>query len=104
MRRVLEFIEANLDRDLSLEAMAAEVDISQAYLARAFKAAIGEAPHRYVLARRLERAKQLLRDTDMPIVDVAIAVGFSSQSHLSHCLLRTVGVPPAAYRRHGSEV
>jgi AraC family transcriptional regulator len=100
MRRVIDYIEENLDGDLSLEAMAAEVDISPIYLARAFKAAIGQSPHRYVLARRVERAKELLRNTEMPVVDVALSSGFSSQSHLSYWFQRHVGVSPAAYRQH----
>jgi AraC family transcriptional regulator len=99
MRRLVEFIEENLDSDLSLNAMAGQVEISPLYLARAFKAAVGQSPHQYVLARRIERARELLRNTSMPVVDVAMAVGFSSQSHLSHWFLRQVGVSPAAYRR-----
>ena len=101
MRRLIEFIEENLDGDLSLEAMAAEVHVSPLYLARAFKTAVGQSPHQYVLRRRLERAKELLRNTDRPIVDVALSAGFSSQSHLSNWFLRDVGVSPAAYRRQG---
>ena len=99
MRRLIDFIEAHLDGDLSLEAMAVEVEISPLYLARAFKAAVGQSPHQYVLARRIERAKELLRNSDTPIVDVALASGFSSQSHLSNWFLRHVGVSPATYRR-----
>jgi AraC family transcriptional regulator len=99
MRRLIDFIEAHLDGDLSLEAMATEVEISPLYLARAFKAAVGQSPHQYVLARRIERAKELLRNSDTPIVDVALASGFSSQSHLSNWFLRHVGVSPATYRR-----
>jgi AraC family transcriptional regulator len=102
MRRVIEFIEDNLEGDLSLQAMAAEVDISPLYLARAFKAAVGQSPHQFVLARRIERAKELLRNTDMPVVDVALSAGFSSQSHLSHWFIRQVGVSPAAYRRQAT--
>ena len=102
MRRVIEYIEEHLDGNLSLEAMAAEVDISPIYLARAFKAAIGQSPHRYILVRRVERAKELLRNTEMPVVDVALSSGFSSQSHLSYWFQRHVGVSPAAYRRHRS--
>lgn len=101
MRRLVDFIEANLDDDLSLDAMAAEVGISPLYLARAFKKAIGQSPHQYVLARRIERAKELLRNTEIPIVDVALSVGFSSQSHLSHWMIRHTGIAPAAYRRGG---
>jgi AraC family transcriptional regulator len=99
MRRLIEFIDENLDGDLSLDAMAREVEISPLYLARAFKAAVGQSPHQYVLGRRIERAKELLRNTEMPVVDVALSAGFSSQSHLSHWFLRNVGVSPAAYRR-----
>jgi AraC family transcriptional regulator len=102
MRRVIEYIEDNLDGDLSLQAMAEEVDISPLYLARAFKAAVGQSPHQYVLARRIERAKELLRNTDLPVVDVSLSSGFSSQSHLSHWFIRQVGVSPAVYRRQAA--
>lgn len=102
MRRVIEYVEENLDNDLSLEAMAAEVNLSPIYLARAFKAAVGQSPHRYVLVRRVERAKELLRNTEMPVVDVALSSGFSSQSHLSYWFQRHMGVSPAAYRQHRS--
>jgi len=102
MRRVIEYIEDNLEGDLSLQAMAAEVDISPLYLARAFKSAVGQSPHQYVLARRIERAKELLRNTDLPVVDVALSSGFSSQSHLSHWFIRQVGVSPAVYRRQAA--
>ena len=101
MRQLIEFIEANLDQPLTLDAMAAQVGISPLYLARAFKAAIGQSPHQYVLARRIERAKELLRNTGIPIIDVALSVGFSSQSHLSHWMIRQTGVSPGVYRRRG---
>lgn len=99
MRQLIEFIETNLPDHLTLDTMAAHVGISPLYLARAFKAAVGQSPHQYVLMRRIEHAKELLRNTDMPIVDVALSVGFSSQSHLSHWMIRHTGVSPAAYRR-----
>ena len=99
MRRLVDFVEENLDCDLSLEAMGTEVGISPLYLPRAFKAAVGQSPHQYVLGRRIERAKELLRNTDSPIVEIALSTGFSSQSHLSNWFLRIVGVSPAVYRR-----
>lgn len=102
IRRLIDFIEENLDRDLSLEAMAAEVAVSPLYLPRSFKAALGQSPHQYVIRRRIERAKELLSSGDIPIVDVALAVGFSSQSHLSSWFLRIVGVSPAEYRRQSA--
>jgi transcriptional regulator GlxA family with amidase domain len=94
MRQLLEVIEANLDQPLTLDVMAAHVGISALYLARAFKAAIGQSPRHYVLACRIDRAKELLRNTEMPIIDVALSVGFSSQRHLSHWMLRHTGVTP----------
>ena len=99
MRRLVGFIEDNLDGDLSLDAMAAEVSVSPLYLPRVFKAAFGQPPHQYVLRRRIDRAMELLRNTDSPIVDVALASGFSSQSHLSNWFQHLLGVSPAAYRR-----
>jgi AraC family transcriptional regulator len=99
MRRLVNFIEENLDRDLSLGVMAAEAEISPLYLPRAFKVAIGQSPHRYVLQRRIQKASSLLMSTDTPIADIALAVGFSSQSHLSNWFLRLMGVTPAMYRR-----
>jgi len=101
IRRLMDFIEENLDRDLSLEALAAEVNISPLYLPRAFKSAVGQSTHQYVLQRRVERARKLLGNSDMPIAEIALCSGFSSQSHLSDWFLRLVGVSPAAYRRHG---
>jgi AraC family transcriptional regulator len=99
MRRLVDYIEDNLESDLSLHALAAEVEISPLYLARAFRAAVGQSPHQYVLTRRIERARELLRNTDLSVVDVALTCGFSSQSHLAHWFVRQVGVSPAAYRR-----
>ena len=97
--RLIDFIEENLDRDLSLEVLAAEVSLNSLYLPRAFKKVLGQTPHQYVLRRRIERARGLLSNTDMPIVDVALTTGFSSQSHLSNWFLRITGVSPASFRR-----
>jgi AraC family transcriptional regulator len=101
IRRLVEYIGENLEKDLSLETMAQEVDLSPLYLARAFKCAIGKAPHQYVMARRIEQAKLLLRNTDQPIAGIAAATGFSSQSHLSGWFRRQVGLTPAEYRKNG---
>jgi AraC family transcriptional regulator len=99
LRRLVDYIEAHLGDDLSLDAMATEVGLSLFYLSRVFKDALGQSPHQYVLGRRVERAKELLRDTAEPIADVALSVGFSSQSHLSNWFRRVVGVSPGAYRK-----
>jgi AraC family transcriptional regulator len=100
IRRLLEYIEQHLGEDLSLAAMAAEVDLSPLYLVRAFRSTVGQSPHQYVVARRVELARRMLCDTETPIAEIALATGFSSQSHLSNWFRRIVGVSPAAYRRH----
>ena len=101
MQHLIEFVEANLDGDLSLTRMAAEAAVSPVHLPQAFKAAIGQSPHQYVLTRRIESAKELLRNSDAPIAEVALSTGFSSQSHLSNWFKRIVGVSPATHRRMG---
>jgi AraC family transcriptional regulator len=98
LRRLVDYIEDHLAADVSLETLASVAGVSPVYLARLFKKALGHPPHRYVVLRRLERAKALLRESDNPIVDVALASGFSSQSHLSSWFMRLIGVSPAAYR------
>lgn len=100
IRRLLDYIEQHLGEALSLETMAAEIDLSPLYLSRAFRAVVGQSPHRYVVSRRIELAKRLLADTELPIADIALAAGFSSQSHLSVWFRRLVGVSPAVYRRY----
>jgi AraC family transcriptional regulator len=99
LRRVIEFIEDHLDHDLTLETIAAQSGLSAIYMGRVFRNAFGLSPHQYVLSRRVERAKQLLRESDFSIAEVAAAAGFSSQSHLSYWFSRRVGVSPGSYRR-----
>ncbi len=99
MRRVRDFIEASLDAELGLRRLAREAGVSAHTLPRAFLRTFGETPHRYVLNRRLARARDLLASTDMPVVDIALATGFSSQSHLAAAFRRLTGVTPGEYRR-----
>jgi AraC family transcriptional regulator len=98
-RRLIEYIDHHLDGDLSIQAIAAEVGLSPLYLARSFRLAMGQAPHRYVVGRRIDRAQRLLRETQASIAEIAAATGFSSHSHLSQWFRRIVGVSPAEYRR-----
>jgi len=100
VRRLLDYIEQHLGEDLSLEALAAEVSLSPLYLVRAFRMATGQSPHQYVVARRVEQARRLLTGTTLPIAEISLATGFSSQSHLSNWFRRIIGVSPAAYRKH----
>ncbi len=99
MRHVREVIESALDEDLSLERLAREAGIGAHAFSAAFTRAFGETPHRYVLNRRIERAKALLRDTAIPVAEIALQTGFASQSHLASAFRRIVGATPGAYRR-----
>ena len=99
LRAVVEFVEEHLDASLMLEQMAAVARLSPYHFARQFKAATGLPPHQYVIARRVERAKQLLHtDSDFSLAEVAASAGFSDQSQFSSHFKRLVGVTPGQFR------
>jgi AraC family transcriptional regulator len=99
LRAVLEYIEEHLDGGPSLAQLAAVVRLNPYHFARQFKAATGLPPHQYVILRRVERARQLLQaGTDLSLAEVAVHVGFSDQSQLSHHFKRVVGVTPGQFR------
>jgi AraC family transcriptional regulator len=97
--RLFEFIEANLHRNLGLEELALQVGYGRGHFLKTFRATTGTSPHQYLLDRRVERAKALLRKRSTPLVEIATACGFSSQSHFTSEFRRRVGVSPARYRR-----
>lgn len=98
-RRLAEYIEAHLEHGLNVERLAAVAGVSAHFLLRHFKARFGSAPHAYVLARRLERARTLLTDGELDIASIAAITGFADQPHLTRAFKRALGVTPAAYRR-----
>ena len=98
LRRAIEYIDDNLKSDLTLASMAEAVALSPGHFAHAFRQATGTAPHRYVLERRVARAKTLLRSSDMAITEIADRVGCSSHSHFSVLFHRITGVTPRQYR------
>lgn len=98
LSRVRDFIDANLDRDIGVDDLAAVACLSQYHFIRAFKAATGLPPHRYLGLRRLERAKALLRLGHMSLADIALACRFSSQANFTRAFRRSVGLPPGEYR------
>ncbi len=99
MRHVCDLIESTLGENLSLERLAHEAGISAHAFSNAFLRACGVTPHGYVLERRLERAKLLLGQGSLPVVEIALQTGFSSQSHLASAFKRVVGVTPGEYQR-----
>ncbi len=98
LESVIQYIKQNLSGDVSLEKLAEIAGLSPNYFLGAFREATGRTPHRYVNELRIARACELLRDPGRPITEVSLAVGFSSQSHLSEVFRRTMHTTPAAYR------
>src|SRR5262249_47115336 len=98
-RHVLDYIESNLSHELTLSDLAAIPGLSRHHFARMFKQTIGVAPHRYVLERRLERAKHLLRAAHSSLVEISLSTGFDSQSHFSSTFHRMVGTTPGEFQR-----
>ena len=99
LARVLDYIEANLEGDLTVARLASVACLSQFHFARAFKTAVGRSPHRHVSSRRLERAKQLLSDADRPLIDIALTLKFSCQANFTRAFRQATGQTPAQYRR-----
>jgi AraC family transcriptional regulator len=98
-RRSKELMRDRMEADVSLAELARECRLSRSYFARAFKKTTGESPHRWLVRRRVETAKQMLLQSDTPLSEIALAVGFSDQSHLTKVFARTVGATPGAWRR-----
>lgn len=98
-RRLVEFVEAQLAEPLSLGSLANLCSLSEYHFARMFRTSFGMPPHQYVLARRLERARQLLRLTTLPLGEIALACGFASASHFAHRFGQTMKVTPGQYRQ-----
>ena len=97
-RTVVEYIETSLDKEIGLFELASMVGMSVTHFSHAFKARFGIAPYRYVLQRRIERAKVLLRTTNDTVATIAVRVGFSSQSSFGATFARATGMTPSAYR------
>ena len=98
LKRVRNYIEAHLDDRLTLTDLAGVACLSPYHFSRSFKQAIGVGPQRYVIQRRLKRAKGLMRRTNQPLAEIAQRVGFADQSHLTSIFRRETGVTPGRYR------
>jgi AraC family transcriptional regulator len=99
LRAAIEYVEEHLDSELTLDALAAVAHLSPYHFARMFKTSTGLPPHRYVIARRVERAKRLLRDGgDLSLAQVAARSGFWDQGHFTRHFKRLVGVTPKRFR------
>jgi AraC family transcriptional regulator len=98
LQRVRDYIETHLDDRLTLTVLAEVACLSPYHFSRSFKQAVGIGPQRYVMRRRLERAKTLMRRTRQPLAAIAQETGFADQSHLTSIFRRETGLTPARYR------
>lgn len=98
LRRVSDYIEANLDGALSIADLAAIAGLSRSHFIQAFRDAFAQTPHQYVLARRIENAKRRLRMDRESITEIAASLGFSSHAHFSGVFRRVTGISPTDYR------
>ncbi|NER91040.1 MULTISPECIES: helix-turn-helix domain-containing protein [unclassified Moorena] len=100
LQQIIDYIDTHLDRDIKLAELARLLDMSQFHFSRLFKQSIGMSPYQYLIQQRVERAKQLLKQKDRLIVDIALECGFNSHSHLSKKFREFTGMTPKAYRAH----
>jgi AraC family transcriptional regulator len=98
LKKARDYVGDNLAGDLSLAEIARAANLSERHFSRLLKEATGLSPHQYVIRQRIEKAKDLLARTDLPIGEVALAAGFSHQGHLARHLVRLVGLTPARFR------
>lgn len=99
IREVQVFLAANLDRDVDLHAIAHEAALSPYYFTRQFTAFVGVPPYRYLIGLRIDRAQQLLRDTELTVTQICHRVGFNSLSHFTTTFRQHTGLSPSVYRR-----
>ena len=99
LNRIVDLIECNLGEAITVDDMADAAGVGPCYFPRIFRQSTGHTPYKFVLQRRVERAQELLTGTDLSVVEIALAVGFSSQSHFTAAFHKATGITPAAYRR-----
>ena len=98
-RRAKDYLDANLDGDVSVTMLAEACGLSSTHFSRAFHRTTGASPHQWLLQRRIDKARRLLRDPDAPLADVALNCGFANQSHFTRVFTRLIGISPGQWRR-----
>ena len=95
----MDFIAAHPDGDVTIVDLARQCGLSAGYFVSAFKRSTGVTPHRWLTHRRVDSAKRLLNDRDVPVAQIAVACGFANQSHFTRVFRAVTGCTPAAWRR-----
>jgi transcriptional regulator GlxA family with amidase domain len=97
--RARDLADSRYAEPLDLEALAGAANVSSRHFSRSFRRVFGETPYQYLLTRRLERARHLLRTTDRSVAEICLDVGFASVGSFTTTFRRHIGVTPTAYRR-----
>jgi AraC-like DNA-binding protein len=99
LRRVREYIDANLEANIGLDEISKVAGLSRCHFVRAFRQSVGTTPHNFLMYRRFCKAVDFITSTDLPLAEIALAAGFSDQSHFSRRFRQYLGVSPSAFRR-----
>jgi RpiB/LacA/LacB family sugar-phosphate isomerase len=104
LQRVLGHVRENIEKELAVSELAQVVGMSQYYFSKLFKMSTGTTPHQYVMRQRVERAQELLRESQLALVEIASRTGFETQSHFTSVFRRLVGITPKRYREMRAEL
>jgi AraC-like DNA-binding protein len=104
LKRAIDYFEAQIGERVSLAAVASAAGLTRMHFAAQFRAATGLRPHEYLLRRRIERAQEMLAETGMSLVDIALSVGFQTQSHFTSVFKRYAGQSPRAWRESRGKI
>lgn len=99
LKAVFDYVEANLERKITLSELASVAGVGKYYFCRLFKSSTNFSPYSYVLHRRIERAKRLLIDSELPICEIALECGFGNQSHLAKHFRNILNTSPMKHRQ-----
>jgi len=102
LKRARRYLEENLDKSITLADVAQTCGLSTAHFSRAFTQSTGVSPHRWLMLRRVEMVKDLLRADDLSLAEIALACGFADQSHLTRVFTSATGTPPRRWKRSES--
>jgi AraC family transcriptional regulator len=100
LKRVLEYIDVHLDENISLAELAQNSKLSVYYFATQFRKSTGLSPRRFILHRRVHRARELLRNPSLTVLDVSLDLGFQHQNNFARAFRRVTGMTPTCFRRN----